>query len=169
MPIRHFDELGRIVVDTGPILIHASGVFDKGRHLRKAVKCYRIAEPDALGLHTSIDMLFSTARKIFVTPYVLAEFCDLANTRLKLKDNRLRDFVHSYKELLEKMEESHIEKKELLRFKKAWKFCFTDSSVALTSMRKDAPLLTIDRKLRSWCEDQGIKAKDVYYDIYLSV
>ena len=169
MSIRFSDNFRRIVVDTGPMLIHASGAFDKGSLLRKAVKCFRIAEPDALGLYRSIDMLFSTAHKIFVTPYVLAEFCDLANSKLRLRDNRLRDFVRSYSELLAKMEEFHIEKRELLNFKKAWKFCFTDSSLALTSMIKDAPLLTVDRKLRSWCENQGIRAKDVYYDIYLSV
>lgn len=162
----------RIVVDSGPLFLHAASVFSKESGLeiclRKAVRSLAINELDARHFSIVLDRFFSTAKEILVTSYVLAEICNLAEVRLKLKNSKLRDFVGSYKEFLLKLREYHVEKDQLIELKKAWKLCFTDSSLALASRDNKAQIITIDNKLVGWCRSQGIDAKHAYYDIYLS-
>lgn len=164
-----FENFGRgIVVDTGPLLIHALGNFEKGKHLKTAVRALRLEGRDAANLCKVLDRLFVSARIVFVTSYVLAELCNLAKTRVGLKDQRLGTFIGLYSEFMLKMKELHIDKDELLMFKEAWKLCFTDASVALASKKEGVPLITIDSQLIRWCKQKGIEAKHAYYEIYLS-
>jgi len=158
----------RFVVDTGLLLIHAASIFENGRLLAKTVSFLKIPKPDIEGLARMIDRLFSSVREIWVTPYVLAEFCNLAQSRLDLRDNRLEEFLNLYNDFLLKMKEWHCGKEELIAFKESLKFCFTDSSVALASKREGIPLFTIDKRLAEWCKSKGIEAKHVYYEFYLS-
>jgi|GEM_PF-1756860 len=162
----------RIVVDTGPLLVHAAGVFDKGRtskpHLKKATSNLRITEDDAEHFSEVLDRVFSSAREIIITPYVLAELCNLASHRLKLKNERLEEFISSYKEFLLKLRECNVAKKDIIDFKDSWKFCFTDASLALISRRKGMTLITTDFILANWCKKHNIDARDAYNDIYLS-
>jgi predicted nucleic acid-binding protein len=156
----------RFVVDTGLLLIHAASIFENGRLLAKTVSFLKIPEPDIEALAKMIDRLFSSVGEIWVTPYVLAEFCNLAQSRLDLRDNRLEEFLNLYNNFLLKMKEWHCRKEELIAFKESMKFCFTDSSLALVSKREGIPLFTIDKKLVEWCKSKGIEAKHVYYDFY---
>ena len=91
-----------------------------------------------------------------------------SKSRLGLRENTLITFLNNYNEFLIKLKEWHCEKDELIAFKRSLKFCFTDSSVALASKREGIPLVTVDRKLVGWCKSQGIEAKHIYYDIYLT-
>jgi predicted nucleic acid-binding protein len=158
----------RFVVDTGLLLIHAASIFEKGRLLAKTVSFLKIPKPDIEGLARMIDRLFSSEREIWVTPYVLAELCNLAQSRLDLRDDRLEGFLNLYNDFLLKMKEWNCGKEELIAYKESMRFCFTDSSVALASKREGIPLLTIDSTLVGWCKSQGIEAKHVYYEVYLS-
>lgn len=157
-----------LVTDCGPLLIHAASVFENGRLLEDAVTSLKIAKPDAESFAKMIDRLFSSVKKIVVTPYVLAELCSLAKSRLGLRENALFDFLEDYSEFLIKLKEWHCEKDELIAFKKSLRFCFTDSSVALASKKERIPLLTIDEELVRWCKSQGIEARHIYYEIYLA-
>lgn len=157
-----------IVVDTGPLLIHASGIFEEGRNLEKVTTPFCIEKPDAMSLLKTIDRLFTSTRRILVTPYVLSEFCNLAQRLIKLKNDRLQHFIESYSAFLSTTHDYNINKDILIEFQASKNFCFTDSSVALTAQENDIPLITIDWALKRWCESQGIEAKHIYYEIHLA-
>ena len=158
----------RLVTDTGPLLVHSASLYENGRLLKYAVTSLKIAEIDAIGFAKMIDRLFSTVREILVTPYVLAELCNLVQIRLRLRENELSRFINSYSEFLLKLKEWHCEKDELIAFKRSLKLCFTDSSVALASKREGIPLVTVDRKLVGWCKSQGIEAMHIYHKYLVS-
>jgi len=158
----------RFVVDTGLLLIHAASIYENGRLLEKAVTFLKIPKPDIEGLARMIDRLFSSVGEILVTPYVLAEFCNLAQSRLDLREGKLEEFLNLYNGFILKLKEWHCKKEELIAFKESLKFCFTDSSVALASKREGIPLFTIDGKLVGFCKSKGIEAKHVYYEFYLN-
>lgn len=148
------------------MLIHAASVFENGALLSNSVS--GIPAPDIQGVANTIDRLLCSAKAVYLTPYVLAEFCNLANCRLGLKDSRLERFLNIYHEFFLKTREWQCKKEDLIAFKKSLKFCFTDSSVAFASKENGIPLLSIDGKLVNWCKSQGIDAKHLYYEIYLS-
>ena len=155
------------VVDTGLLLIHATSIFEKGRLLKEAVTSLKIEKQEAEGFAKMIDRLFSSVKVILVTPYVLAELCNLAQSRLCLRDNKLLDFLKGYSDFLIKFKEWQCEKDELIAFKNSLRFCFTDSSVAFASKKEGMPLITIDQKLVRWCKSKGIEAKHAFYELYL--
>jgi predicted nucleic acid-binding protein len=159
--------MNAFVVDTGVLLIHAANFFENGRLLDKATTFLKIPKPDSKGLATAVDHLFSSVDEILVTPYVLSEFCSLAQSRLRLRESKLEEFLNHYNEILLKMRECQCSKEELMAFKQFLKLCFTDSSVALASKREGAPLFTIDSRLVGCCRSQKIDAKHLYYDYYL--
>jgi len=165
--MQNSDYMKGVVVDTGPLLIHAASIFENGRLLKDAVTPLKIPETEAKNLAIMIDRLFSTVKRILVTPYVLAEFCNYAQRTFGLKDNQLIRFMDTYTEFLLKLKEWQCEKDELIAFEKSLKLCFTDSSVAFASKRERIPLITIDGKLVEFCKSQGIEAKHIYFEIYL--
>jgi predicted nucleic acid-binding protein len=166
--MRSFNFFNEFVIDSGPLLIHAASVFEQGRLLNRAVGGGGIPKPDIEGLAKMIDRLLSSSRVVLTTPYVLAEFCNLAQSRLGLRENSLKDFLDCYSEVLLKLEEWQCKKEDLMAFKESLSMCFTDSSLAYASKCEGMPLYTIDRRLVGWCKTKGIEAKNLYYDFYLS-
>ncbi|HID27741.1 MAG TPA: hypothetical protein EYP22_08005 [Methanosarcinales archaeon] len=157
--LREIFKKKEVLVDTGPLLIHATGFYDKKLLPRVSSQGLDKYEFDA------VAGLFSVFKRFFITPYVLCEWCAHIENKLKIKDNRLKDFIDNYKEIIFKFDEINVSKEDIIN-SEAIKFGFTDASVVIVSEKEDIPILTIDNPLIGWCQKKGLKVVGLHQLIF---
>ena len=87
--------------------------------------------------------------KIIITPYVIAELSNLANTKLK---PYFENFINECTSFLKNFEEQQIKKYMVLNKKQAQWLGFTDSSIIISSeIRHGLLVLTEDGGLITEC------------------
>lgn len=157
------------VVDTGPLIIHAFGQFNEGRHLSDVAA--DIPPADIVKVSVMLGHMFDSSSFLATTPQVLAEFQNIAQTRAGLDSEGVRRLLQSYLLALQSIGEEYVTKDELLEFKRSrntWMVCLTDTSLLVASKRRNAVLLTCDRELRRRGESLGVNVQHVYHDVYLA-
>lgn len=155
-----------VIIDTGPLLLHAFHRLRNGRYLNK-VRPADIPEPDVAKVSQAVDRIFSFVRKVFTTSSVITELHTLAERRTKSVGISITEFIDVYAEVIQKIEEKHVPKDDILGYKKGWKMCFTDTSLFLASCNLKLPVLTTDLKFRNFCQKYNVPAYHLYYDVFL--
>ncbi len=154
----------RLVVDTGPLLLHAFGAFEQGRYLPRVAA--DIPSPDVFQVSNFLDRLFRAVLDVTVTPHVLSEFQAVAKARTRFTPDRLGVFLRFYSQqlLLTRHYSSSVE--ELVRGKQEfalWQLSFTDTSLVLAARSTGAAILSQDHELIGRCEALGLSALHPYY------
>ncbi len=159
-----------LVIDTGPLLIHAFSTFRGGRFLPDVAA--DIPGQDLQGVADSLGRVLKSARRVVITPEVLVEFQALSQVRAGLDRDATMELLTFYSPVLTAIEEWYMPKDRLLKFKgdtNSWSLCFTDSSLVLTARELSLPILTQDRELRNRSENLRVRTLHLYYDLYLGV
>lgn len=155
-----------VIIDTGPILLHVFRKLRSGRYLNK-VRPADIPEPDVSKVSQTVDRLLNSVRKVFTTSSVMIELHALAERRAKSVGIGIAEFIEVYAEVIQKIEEKHIPKDDILRCKRGWEICFTDTSLFLASRDLKLPVLTTDLRFRNFCQKHNVLAYHLYYDVFL--
>lgn len=141
-----------IITDTSPLLLLLIGSYDKN-----TIKNFkRLSKYDS----DDYDLLFQfvAARKVMVTPQVLAEVSNFAR-ELKNNPDTFSEIIKINKSLLEKIYEKYIPKDDILASQELFKFGFTDASIIVAAKENDALVLTDDHPLFGKCKSKGLDAK----------
>ncbi len=149
------------VIDTNLLLIHSAGFYKNVELLKRAGSSLNMHENEIPKFFRFLDNIISSTNNIVISPYCLSEFCNLINSRLRLRDDRYNHFIISYYEYLTKMKEHFIDKNTLIKFKATSKFCFADSSLVIIAERDHIPLISTDRALIGWCKKNNILAENL--------
>jgi len=141
----------RYILDTKPFVILTVGLFNK-RYLEKVGFRWKLEGKD-------FDLLsgFLQGKKIIVTPQVLAETCNIVESRLK------KDLFKEYMEYMmvffkEELIEIYVEKEKLLDIEAITKFGFTDISVYAICGEKEI-LIVGDQDLHGFCKKKNKEVK----------
>ncbi|MBI4311023.1 MAG: hypothetical protein HY681_04495 [Chloroflexi bacterium] len=157
-----------LVVDTGPLLIHAFLAFGEGRYIQRVSG--NVPTQDAVYVGRFIDEdLFSGARRIIVTPMVISEFQALAQSLTGFDRDYRAMFLREYSQRLIHLEYVSPAFDELVRIKEErdlWRLSFTDTSLVLVAQERRATVLSMDLELIGRCTSMGILALHPYH-LYL--
>ncbi|RZN15902.1 MAG: hypothetical protein EF812_01030 [Methanosarcinales archaeon] len=140
----------KIVIDTGPLLIHATGVF---RHDKLKDVCLCDFPDEEF---TFLDRLFISGKRFYITPYVLSELLYLIRNKLRLNEDGVEKFFHNYGDFLSKIEESHIDKGKMID-DSGIKFGLADVSLLKTYEKNGALILSGDETLCQFCDWRKIE------------
>jgi rRNA-processing protein FCF1 len=135
-----------LLLDTGPLLLYLVGFYN-AKYLSK----FNYDSQDHALL---VDFLKD--REIVVTPQVLAEISNLANSRLNEAD--FSKFLSNSINIIMRAREDYIEKDQILkRADEVAKFGITDTSlIEASSSGNSRLLLTSDGKLFYYCSGNNI-------------
>lgn len=147
-----------VLIDTFPLLIHAVGSYDK--KLLNKVSDPRLCVDEFEG----IDSLFLKVKRVFVTPYVLCELSGHIENKLRFKDEKLKEFIDEYKEMLLRFKEIKVPKEKIIS-SESRKFGFVDASLVIASEEEDIPILMQDRDLAGWCEKNELDVIRLHDDL----
>lgn len=140
-----------IITDTSPLLLLLIGSYDKN-----TIKTFkRLSKYDSDDYELLIQLI--AARKVMVTPQVLAEVSNFAR-ELKNKPDTFSEIITKNKSLLEKIYEKYIPKDNILVSQELFKFGFTDASIIVAAKENDALVLTDDYPLFCKCKSMGLNA-----------
>lgn len=154
-----------VVLDSGVLLIHAFTYYQEGRHLSKVSA--GIPSKDVQDVAYVISELLKSI-PVCITPQVLAEFQALARIRVRLNNEDLAIFLKDYSEF--PIHEIYVQYRDLTTIKtreRAWNISYTDTSVVLAGVAREAPVLTLDRALRRLARPLRVQVLHVYEDFYL--
>jgi len=141
-----------IITDTSPLLLLLIGSYNKNtiKNFKRLSK-YNSDDYDLL-------FQFVAARKVMVTPQVLAEVSNFAR-ELKNNPDTFSEIIKINKSLLEKIYEKYIPKDDILASQELFKFGFTDISIIVAAKENDALVLTDDYPLSGICKkSKGLDA-----------
>lgn len=140
----------RIVIDTGPLLIHATGAFRSDK-LRDVCLCGYPAEEFSF-----LNGLFMSGKRFYITPYVLSELLYRMRSEFRLKEDGIEEFFHSYGTFLSKIGEIHIDKEKIIH-DIGIKFGLADVSLLKTYEETDAVILSGDEPFCRFCDWRKIE------------
>ena len=155
-----FFSANNIAIDTGPLLIHAVGVFDR-RKLQDVCLCY---EPDEE--FEFLDKLFISRKNFYITPYILSELFYQIRKIFKLDDKKTEEFFNIYGEFLKKIGEINIEKEKIITHEKI-KFGLADISLILANKESRSLIFSSDGAFCKLCEHEKIEHID-YRSFFLN-
>ena len=153
----------RIVIDTGPLFIHATGAF---RNDKLGDICLCDAPDEEFNF---LDRLFTSNQQFCITPYVLSELFYRVRSKFKLKEEGIEEFFHSYEMFLSKMEEIRIDKEKLIQ-DAGIKFGLADVSLLKAYEETGAMILSSDEPFCRFCEWRNIEFieyKTFFFDNFL--
>lgn len=139
-----------IVIDTGPLLIHAVGAIRVDK-LKNVCLCN---EPDEE--FEFLNRLFSSSKKFYITPYVLSELLYQLRKKLKLKEDGIEHFFHQYGEFLNKMGEFQINKEKIINDERI-KFGLADVSLIIAHKEEGSLIISSDEPFCRLCEKERIE------------
>ncbi|MCZ7384136.1 MAG: hypothetical protein O8C63_05230 [Candidatus Methanoperedens sp.] len=145
-----FFSANNIAIDTGPLLIHAVGVFDC-RKLQDVCLCY---EPDEE--FEFLDKLFISRKNFYITPYILSELFYQIRKIFKLDEKRTEEFFSIYGGFLKKIGEIHIEKEKIITHERI-KFGLADISLILANKESRSLIFSSDGAFCKLCEHEKIE------------
>lgn len=140
----------RIVIDTGPLLIHATGAFRNDK-LADICLC-----GDPVEEFNFLDRLFTSGQQFCITPYILSELLYRARSEFKLKEEGIEEFFHSYEMFLSKIGEIRIDKEKIIH-DAGIKFGLADVSLLKAYEETDAVILSSDEPFCRFCEWRNIE------------
>lgn len=155
-----------LILDTGPLLIHAFHTFAGGRFLRHVSA--DIPASDQEGVGNLLTQALQT--RTLTTPLVLSEFQSLAKARASFSDDYFIQFLQFYSLQLQVIELQSSDMKELLRSKQrfnSWRLSFTDTSLLMATNVTRGSLISLDGALVKLGKDCGLPTFHLYYDLYL--
>ena len=143
-----------IFIDTGPLLLLLVGTFNKDLiGNAKRIKEYSIN-------HYDILIQYLAGRKINVTPGVLAEVSNLANS---IKNFQFEEFIEQNLSSLNELGECFISKNIIINSKEFPSMGYTDTSIILSAIEEKGEVLTGDQSLVLRCHKLGLKATHMDY------
>ena len=140
----------RIVIDTGPLLIHATGVFRNDK-LSNICLCSAPAEE-----FNFLDRLFISNQQFCITPYVLSELLYRVRSEFKLKEDGIEEFFRSYGTFLSNIGEIRIDKEKIIH-DAGIKFGLADVSLLKACEETGAMILSSDEPFCRFCESRNIE------------
>ena len=140
----------RVVIDTGPLLIHATGVFRSDK-LGDICLCGAPVEE-----FNFLDRLFISNQQFCITPYILSELLYRVRSEFKLKREGIEEFFHSYGMFLSKIGEIRIDKEKIIQ-DDGIKFGLADVSLLKAYEETDALILSSDESFCRFCEWRNIE------------
>ena len=148
--IIHMDELAKqnfgkdIFVDTKPLFLFLSGSYNINSLESE------FSEKDFYFLQAFLAQF----AKIVITPQVLAEVSNLANTRIGKK--YFSDFIKSNVKIILNMDEHYVPKNEFIQKAETYRVGVTDSSIISCCKEFNLLLLTNDSPLERICYEQTL-------------
>ncbi len=153
----------RIVIDTGPLLIHATGAFRRDK-LDNICLCNSPIEE-----FNFLDRLFASNQQFCITPYVLSELLYRVRSEFKLKEEGVEEFFHSYGMVLSNIGEIRIDKKKIIQ-DAGIKFGLADISLLKACEETGAMILSSDEQFCRFCKWRNIEVieyKTFFLDNFL--
>ncbi|VVB88453.1 Uncharacterised protein [uncultured archaeon] len=148
--LKKFFSASNIAIDTGPLLIHAVGVFDC-KKLQDVCLCN---EPDEE--FEFLNRLFMSRKNFYITPYILSELFYQIRKIFNLNEKGIEEFFNIYGEFLIKIGEFHIEKEKIMTHEKI-KFGLADISLILANKERHSLIFSGDGGFCKLCEHEKIE------------
>lgn len=148
--LKKFFSANNIAIDTGPLLIHAVGVFDC-KKLQDVCLCY---EPDEE--FEFLDRLFMSHKSFYITPYILSELFYQIRKIFNLDEKGIEEFFKIYGEFLIKIGEFYIEKEKIITHEKI-KFGLADISLIMANKERRSLIFSGDGAFCKLCEHEKIE------------
>ncbi|NJD78689.1 MAG: hypothetical protein FIB08_16615 [Candidatus Methanoperedens sp.] len=145
-----FRTANNIVVDTGPLLIHAVGAFRRDK-VKDVCLC-----DDPEEEFEFLNKLFTSRKQFYITPYILSELLYKLRRELKLKEKDVEEFFCRYRDFLNTIGEFYIEKGKLINHKRI-KFGLADISLMLAYKEKGYLIISGDEVFCRLCEKENIE------------
>lgn len=139
-----------IVIDTGPLLIHAVGAIRIDK-LKDVCLC---GDPDEEFIF--LERLFSSSKEFYITPYVLSELSYQLRTKLRLKKDGVEKFFNLYREFLNNIGEFHISKEKIINDKRI-KFGLADISLMISHKENGSLIISSDEPFCKLCEKEDVE------------
>lgn len=139
-----------IVIDTGPLLIHAVGAIRDDK-LRDVCLC---DDPDEEFIF--LERLFSSSKKFYITPYILSELSYQLRKKLRLKKDGTENFFNRYGEFLNNIGEFHISKNKIINDRRI-KFGLADISLIISHKENGSLIISSDEPFCRLCEKENIE------------
>lgn len=140
----------RIVIDTGPLLIHATGAF---RNDKLGDTCLCGAPVEEFNF---LDRLFTSNQQFCITPYVLSELLYRVRSEFKLKEDGIEEFFRSYGTFLSNIGEIRIDKEKIIH-DAGIKFGLADVSLLKACEETGAMIFSSDEPFCRFCEWRNIE------------
>ena len=140
----------RIVIDTGPLLIHATGAFRNDK-LKSICLC-----GDPVEEFNFLNRLFASGKRFCITPYILSELLYKVRSEFKLKEEGVEEFFRSYGTFLSKIGEIQIGKEKII-YDTGIKFGLADVSLLKAYEETGAMILSSDEQFCRFCEWRNIE------------
>ncbi|NJD52025.1 MAG: hypothetical protein FIB07_04075 [Candidatus Methanoperedens sp.] len=150
---KKFFSANNIAIDTGPLFIHAVGVFDC-KKLQNVCLC---SEPDEE--FEFLDKLFISRKTFYITPYILSELFYQIRKIFKFDDKKTEEFFNIYGEFLKKIGEIQVEKEKIITHEKI-KFGLADISLILANRERQSLIFSSDGAFCKFCEHEKIEFID---------
>jgi hypothetical protein len=139
-----------VVIDTGPLLIHATGAFRSDK-LGNICLCNAPIEE-----FNFLDRLFTSNQQFCITPYILSELLYRVRSEFKLKEEGIEEFFQIYGTFLSNMEEIQIDKEKIIQ-DAGIKFGLADISLLKACEETGAMILSSDEPFCRFCESRNIE------------
>lgn len=175
--INRKQNLHKIIVDTGPLLVWLTLNFVKGRNFDEKVKVVHSVYSDVTMLKNSINDLesfFKNSTEIITTPHVIGELIGLVKSKLGFTKEQEYEFWDISIDFLSKMQlnEELITLVELYNEKSFQslipKIGFVDTELIKLSQKLNIPILSIDKRtLKVEAEKKNVAVLILQDDIYL--
>lgn len=145
-----FQSADNIIIDTGPLLIHAVGAFQENK-LKDVCLCREPTKEFEF-----LNRLFASRKSFYITPYILSELLYHIRKKLRLNEEGVDKFFNCYREFLNKIGEFHFDKEKIIN-NKYIKFGLADISLVKAYEEGGSLIFSDDGSFCRLCEKENIE------------